>query len=222
MKIIIIQGKSPTGEIISFQRSPHFEKGYDLRHVPVVSLFNVRYYISVLTAPFTESKHIGLMSMTMNLTSRVKSGKFGHKGNSDSHTFANCVNQVETAPYEPSHPDFHCLLSKFIFYSNIWNMKQTRSLSEFSCLSEYTRLYPTLGADSECHIGEFGIKMLFSVHSSILWDSLGLGTKLIWDIFQIEAYEICIESGRKLDKGYWISGEWLFHAGGRFCVKYGV
>ena len=31
------------------------------------------------------------------------------------------------------------------FYSNIWNMKQTRSLSEFSCLSEYTRLYSRCG-----------------------------------------------------------------------------
>ena len=35
---------------------------------------------------------------------RVKSGKFGH-------TFANSVNPDETAPYEPSHQDFHCLLS---------------------------------------------------------------------------------------------------------------
>ena len=32
------------------------------------------------------------------------SGKFGH-------TFANSVNPDETAPYEPSHQDFHCLLS---------------------------------------------------------------------------------------------------------------
>ena len=27
------------------------------------------------------------------------------------HTFANNGNQDETAPYEPSHQDFHCLLS---------------------------------------------------------------------------------------------------------------
>ena len=31
-------------------------------------------------------------------------GKFGH-------TFANSVNPDETAPYEPSHHDSHCLLS---------------------------------------------------------------------------------------------------------------
>ena len=31
-------------------------------------------------------------------------GKFGH-------TFANSGNPYETAPYEPSHQDFHCLLS---------------------------------------------------------------------------------------------------------------
>ena len=35
---------------------------------------------------------------------RVKSSKFGH-------TFANSGNTNETAPYEPSHQDFHCLLS---------------------------------------------------------------------------------------------------------------
>ena len=38
------------------------------------------------------------------------SGKFGH-------TFANSGNPDETAPYEPSHQDFHCSLSYF-FYSN--------------------------------------------------------------------------------------------------------
>ena len=27
------------------------------------------------------------------------------------HTFANTGNPDETAPYEPSHQDFHCLLS---------------------------------------------------------------------------------------------------------------
>ena len=41
---------------------------------------------------------------------RVKSGKFGHQVNSDTH-FANSGNPDETAPYEPSHQDFHCLLS---------------------------------------------------------------------------------------------------------------
>ena len=32
------------------------------------------------------------------------SGKFGH-------TFANNGNPDETAPYKPSHQDFHCLLT---------------------------------------------------------------------------------------------------------------
>ena len=51
---------------------------------------------------------------------RVKSGKFGD-------TFANSVNPDDTAPYEPSHQDFHCLPSKFIFIPifEIWN-KQGR------------------------------------------------------------------------------------------------
>ena len=40
---------------------------------------------------------------------RVKSGKFGNQVNPD--TFANSGNPDETAPYEPSHQDFHCLLS---------------------------------------------------------------------------------------------------------------
>ena len=40
----------------------------------------------------------------------IKSGKFGHQVNSDT-SFANSGNPDETAPYEPSHQDFHCLLS---------------------------------------------------------------------------------------------------------------
>ena len=48
----------------------------------------------------------------------VKSVTFGHHVNSDSF-FANRVNPDETAPYEPFHQDFHCLLSSFIIYSNI-------------------------------------------------------------------------------------------------------
>ena len=40
------------------------------------------------------------------------SGKFGH-------AFANSVYPDKTAPYEPSHQDFHCLLRLFMFYSNI-------------------------------------------------------------------------------------------------------
>ena len=57
------------------------------------------------------------------------SGKFGH-------TFANRGNPDDTAPYEPSHQDFHGLLRQFSFYSNNYNMKQTRSLSEFYLVSE--------------------------------------------------------------------------------------
>ena len=41
------------------------------------------------------------------LNTRVKSGSFGH-------TFANSGNPDETAPYEPSHQDFHCLLGYLI------------------------------------------------------------------------------------------------------------
>ena len=61
-------------------------------------------------------------------------GKFGH-------TFANNDNPDETALDEPSHRDFHCLLSKFNFSSFTSKMKETRSLSEFRRLSEFTRLY---------------------------------------------------------------------------------
>ena len=54
--------------------------------------------------------------------------KFGH-------TFATSGNPDETAPYEPSHQDFHCLLSSnswLFFYSNNYNMNQLMSLSEFT------------------------------------------------------------------------------------------
>ena len=37
-------------------------------------------------------------------------GNFGHRVNFG-HTYANSGNPDETAPYEPSHQDFHCLLS---------------------------------------------------------------------------------------------------------------
>ena len=52
-------------------------------------------------------------------------GKFGH-------TFANSGNPDETAPYEPSHQDFHCCLVGYYFYSINYNMNQTRSLSDFT------------------------------------------------------------------------------------------
>ena len=41
----------------------------------------------------------------------VKSGNFGHQVNSDIHLQTVDGNPDETAPYEPSHQDFHCLLS---------------------------------------------------------------------------------------------------------------
>ena len=52
-------------------------------------------------------------------------GKWGH-------TFANSGNPDETAPYEQFHQDFHCSLSWLFFYSNNYNMNNTRSLSEFT------------------------------------------------------------------------------------------
>ena len=42
----------------------------------------------------------------MLIIGRVTSGEFGH-------IFANSGNPEETAPYESSHLDFHCLLSYF-------------------------------------------------------------------------------------------------------------
>ena len=61
------------------------------------------------------------------------SGKFGH-------SFANSENPNETAPYEPSNQDFHCLgrpiriftvcLVNLYFFAKNENMKQTRSLSK--------------------------------------------------------------------------------------------
>ena len=48
-----------------------------------------------------------LLNFVENSRNRIKSGKFGHQVNSDTHL----RNPDETAPYEPSHQDFHCLLS---------------------------------------------------------------------------------------------------------------
>ena len=50
------------------------------------------------------------VTVSHTIDTRVKSGKFGRQVNFG-HTFANSVNPDETAPYEPSHQDFHCLLS---------------------------------------------------------------------------------------------------------------
>ena len=41
---------------------------------------------------------------------KVKSGNFEHQVNSDI-LLKKSGNPDETAPYEPSHQDFHCLLS---------------------------------------------------------------------------------------------------------------
>ena len=46
----------------------------------------------------------------MSLGSKVKTGNFGRQVNSDIHLQTLEI-LGETAPYEPSHQDFHCLLS---------------------------------------------------------------------------------------------------------------
>ena len=51
---------------------------------------------------------------TITIKSKVQSGKIRTSGKFG-HTFANSGNPDETAPYEPSHHDFHCLLSLFFF-----------------------------------------------------------------------------------------------------------
>ena len=62
---------------------------------------------------------------------RVKSGKYGHQVNSDTHL--QTVNPDETAPYEPSHQDFHCLVNLFFIpIFEIWN-KQGHCLSLAVC-----------------------------------------------------------------------------------------
>ena len=47
--------------------------------------------------------HITISHLHFALIYVETEGKFGH-------TFANSENPDETAPYEPSHKDFHCLL----------------------------------------------------------------------------------------------------------------
>ena len=52
-----------------------------------------------------------LDAMESSLTckyNRVKSGKFGHRVNSDT-DLQTVIIKDETAPYEPSHQDFHCM-----------------------------------------------------------------------------------------------------------------
>ena len=71
---------------------------------------------------------------------RVKSGNLGHQVNSDIH--------LETVEIKMRRLLLIrmftvCLLVNLFFYSNNQNMKQARSLSEFSRPSEFTRLYPS-------------------------------------------------------------------------------
>ena len=56
---------------------------------------------------------VRITQINISLTNRVKSGNFGHQVNSDIH-----LQTVEIQIRRPSHKDFHCLLSCFIFYSN--------------------------------------------------------------------------------------------------------
>ena len=70
------------------------------------------------------------LSNQISLFNRVKSGNFRRRLNLDIH-FSNNGNPDETAPSEPSHQDFHCLLS-YLFYSSNLTMKQTTLLSKFT------------------------------------------------------------------------------------------
>ena len=60
------------------------------------------------------SLHLSKCHIVGNHMLRVKSGNFGH-------TLANSGNPDETAPYEPSHQDFHCYFSIPII--KVWNKK---------------------------------------------------------------------------------------------------
>ena len=51
-----------------------------------------------------------IQEVWMPMKTRVEPGNFGHQGKFG-HIFANSGNLDETAPYEPSHRDFKCLLS---------------------------------------------------------------------------------------------------------------
>ena len=53
---------------------------------------------------------VPLLHFAVDLTVMVKSGYFEHQVNSDIH-LQKVENPDKTAPYEPSHQDFHCLLS---------------------------------------------------------------------------------------------------------------
>ena len=55
---------------------------------------------------------VRITQINISLTKRVKPGNFGHQVNSDIH-----LQTDEIQMRRPSHKDFHCLLSWFIFYS---------------------------------------------------------------------------------------------------------
>ena len=58
---------------------------------------------------------LGWLECEINTSSGVKSGKFGHQVNSDTH-LTNSGNPDETAPYEPSHQvSTVCLVNLFLF-----------------------------------------------------------------------------------------------------------
>ena len=65
--------------------------------------------LSFSTSLFWNGSNVRMQSVS---SFRVKSGKFRH-------TFANSGNPDETAPYEPSHQDFHCLLIYLFFIPRI-------------------------------------------------------------------------------------------------------
>ena len=80
-----------------------------------------------------------ITSVKVRKSSRVKSGNFGQRVNSDIR-----LKTVTIQMRQSFHQDFHCLLSYFFFYSNNPKIKETRSLSEFSRLSQFTQLNPYL------------------------------------------------------------------------------
>ena len=74
---------------------------------------------------------------------RVKSGNFGHQVNSDIHLQTMEIQMRRLLMSRLTRIFTICLVNLF-FYSNNQNMKQTRSLSNFSRPSEFTQLYPLL------------------------------------------------------------------------------
>ena len=71
--------------------------------------------VSILQYPIWHQElSIGMYFNNLSLVSySIQWGKVGliRTSGKVGHTFSNSVNPDETAPYEPSHQDFHCLLS---------------------------------------------------------------------------------------------------------------